>query len=131
MDGSDGRLLNTLERCPEAMLFFFVKGYEENLRAIVNGAMFHEDYDEMHQLILFSGKMHIGYIPSRRVIGLSKIARIERLTKQVVLALSKVLQAQGVAVVKTRAITTTGYMLGRLWSTAKTKEEFLSLIIRK
>jgi hypothetical protein len=29
------------------MLFFFVKGYEENLRAIVNGAMFHEDYDEM------------------------------------------------------------------------------------
>jgi GTP cyclohydrolase I len=100
--------------------------------------------------------MHIGYIPNRRVIGLSKIARIvemfsrrlqvqERLTKQVSLALSEMLQPQGVAVVagsshlcmvmrgvqKTRAITTTSYMLGCLQSTAKTREEFLNLISRK
>ena len=100
--------------------------------------------------------MHIGYIPNRRVIGLSKIARIvemfsrrlqvqERLTKQVGLALSEMLQPQGVAVVvesshlcmvmrgvqKTGAITTTSCMLGRLRSTAKTSEEFLNLISRK
>lgn len=100
--------------------------------------------------------MHIGYIPNRRVIGLSKIARIvemfsrrlqvqERLTKQVSLALSEMLQPQGVAVVaesshlcmvmrgvqKTRAITTTSCMLGCLQSTAKTREEFLNLISRK
>ncbi|KAI9799434.1 MAG: GTP cyclohydrolase 1 [Sarcosagium campestre] len=161
-------LLDTPERYAKAMLFV-TKGYKENLSAIVNGAVFHEDYDEMvvvkeieffslceHHLVPFSGKMHIGYIPNCRVIGLSKIARIvemfsrrfqvqERLTKQVALALSEILQPQGVAVVveashlcmvmrgvqKTGAITTTSCMLGRLRSTAKTREEFLNLINRK
>src|SRR5271156_2741389 len=100
--------------------------------------------------------MHIGYIPNRRVIGLSKIARIvemfsrrlqvqERLTKQVALALSEMLQPQGVTLIvesshlcmamrgvqKTGAITTTRCMLGRLRSTAKTREEFLNPISRK
>lgn len=100
--------------------------------------------------------MHIGYIPNRQVIGLSKIARIfemfsrrlqvqERLTKQVALALSEMLQLQGVAVVvesshlctvmrgvqKTGAITTTSCMLGRLRLTAKMREEFLNLISQK
>ena len=100
--------------------------------------------------------MHIGYIPNRGVIGLSKIARIvemfsrrlqiqERLTKQVALALSEILEPQGVAVVvesshlcmvmrgvqKTGAVTTTSCMLGHLRSSAKSKEEFLNLISRK
>jgi GTP cyclohydrolase IA len=99
--------------------------------------------------------MHIGYIPNRGVIGLSKIARIvemfsrrlqiqERLTRQVALAL-EMLQPQGVAVVvesshfcmvmrgveKTRAITTTSCMLGSFRSIAKSREEFLNLISRK
>jgi GTP cyclohydrolase I len=99
--------------------------------------------------------MHIGYIPNHQVIGLSKIARIvemfsrrlqiqERLTKQVALALSEVLQPQGVGLVveashlcmvmrgvqKAGAITTTSYMLGLLRSTTKTREEFLNLISR-
>ncbi|KAF1809642.1 GTP cyclohydrolase I [Eremomyces bilateralis CBS 781.70] len=161
-------LHKTPMRYAEAMMFF-TKGYEENLRDIVNGAVFQEDHDELvivkdiqvfslceHHLVPFTGKMHIGYIPNRRVIGLSKIARIaemfsrrlqvqERLTKQVALALSEILQPLGVAVVmesshlciemrgvqKTGSTTTTSCMLGRMRSTAKTREEFLNLLNRR
>jgi GTP cyclohydrolase I len=102
------------------------------------------------------GQMHIGYIPNQRIIGLSKLTRIaeifsrrlqvqERLTKQVAFALSEVLQPKGVAVVveashlcmvmrgvqKTSATTITSCMQGCMRSTAKDREEFLTLINRK
>lgn len=165
-------------------LMYFTKGYEENVRDLVNGAVFHEDHDELvivrdievfslceHHMVPFNGKvgnksddtiyakyaqMHIGYIPNRQVLGLSKFARLaemfsrrlqvqERLTKQVALAIDEVLKPRGVAVVmesshlcmvmrgveKTTALTTTSCMLGAMRSSAKTREEFLSLLNRR
>ncbi|KAL2436991.1 GTP cyclohydrolase 1 [Exophiala dermatitidis] len=161
-------LRETPERYAKALMYF-TKGYEENVRDMVNGAVFHEDHDELvivkdievfslceHHMVPFIGKMHIGYIPNRRVLGLSKLARLaemfsrrlqvqERLTKQVALAIAEVLKPQGVAVVmesshlcmvmrgvqKTASSTTTSCMLGAMRTSAKTREEFLSLLNRK
>ncbi|PLN77667.1 putative GTP cyclohydrolase I [Aspergillus taichungensis] len=161
-------LRETPERYAKAMLYF-TKGYEENVRDLVNGAVFHEDHDELvivkdievfslceHHMVPFTGKMHIGYIPDRRVLGLSKLARLaemfsrrlqvqERLTKQVALAISDVLKPLGVGVVmesshlcmvmrgvqKTSSTTTTSCMLGCMRSSAKTREEFLTLLHRR
>jgi len=160
-------LLDTPMRYAKAMLYF-TKGYEENLKTIVNNAVFREDHDELvivrdievfsmceHHLVPFTGKMHIGYIPNNKVLGLSKFARIaemfarrlqlqERLTKQVAMAIDEILQPQGVAVVmesahlcmvmrgvqKTTATTTTSSMLGIFRKSTKTREEFMHLALR-
>lgn len=158
-------LLETPDRYARAMLFF-TKGYEDNIRDVIKRAVFEENHDEMvivkdieiyslceHHLVPFFGKAHIGYIPNKRVLGLSKLARLaemyarrlqvqERLTKQIAMALSDILRPRGVAVVieathmcmvsrgvqKSGSSTTSSCMLGCFRDHQKTREEFLTLL---
>jgi GTP cyclohydrolase IA len=104
-------------------LHYLTKGYRENVKSIVNGAVFSEEYKEMvivkdidfvstceHHLLPFYGKAHVAYIPNGKIIGLSKIPRIvdmyarrlqvqERMTRQIADALMETLHPEGVAVV--------------------------------
>lgn len=115
-------LIKTPHRAAEAMKYV-TRGYEESLEAVVNGAIFHENSDDMivvrdieffslceHHLFPFFGTVSIGYIPDGRIIGLSKLARItdmyarrlqvqERLTVQIADAVQQTLQPKGVGVV--------------------------------
>jgi GTP cyclohydrolase IA len=115
-------LRDTPKRVVKA-LKFLTSGYQQSLDELLNGAVFHEDANEMvlvrdidlfssceHHILPILGRAHIAYIPDGKVIGLSKIARIcemyarrlqvqERLTQQIADALQGLLKPQGVAVV--------------------------------
>jgi GTP cyclohydrolase I len=124
MIGEDPRregLVQTPERFEKA-LRFITSGYDQDLRRIVNGALFQCKCDEMviirdieffstceHHLLPFFGKMHVAYLPKDKVIGLSKVPRIvdmfarrlqlqERLTQQVAEAIEEVISPRGVGV---------------------------------
>jgi len=115
-----------LERTPErvAKAFkYFTSGYGQDAHAVLNDALFTEEYDEMvvvkdidfyslceHHLLPFFGKCHIAYMPASKIVGLSKMPRLvemfsrrlqvqERLTTQIAQTINEVLQPRGVAVV--------------------------------
>jgi len=115
-------LLRTPHRAAEA-LKFLTQGYGQDVQTLLNGAIFHEDYDDMvvvkdiefysmceHHILPFFGKVNVAYIPDGRIVGLSKIPRLvdmfarrlqvqERLTTQIAEAIQDALQPRGVAVV--------------------------------
>lgn len=115
-------LLRTPERVAEAMQFL-TKGYNEDPDAIIQQAIFHEEYSEMvivkdielysmceHHMLPFFGKAHVAYIPNGKIVGLSKIPRVvdayarrlqvqERLTIEIRDCIQRTLEPQGVAVV--------------------------------
>ncbi len=160
-------LAKTPERVDKA-LRFMTKGYETNVDHLLNGALFPIEYDEMvivkdidffslceHHLLPFFGRCHVGYLPNKRVVGLSKIPRVvdtfsrrlqvqERLTVQIAETLQSKLNAHGVAVVmearhlcmmmrgveKQNTIAVTSEMLGVFRDQQQTREEFLRLIRR-
>ena len=158
-------LVRTPERAEKA-LRFLTSGYAMDVESLVNGALFTHECDEMvivkdieffsmceHHLLPFFGKVHVGYLPKNKVIGLSKIPRLvdmfarrlqlqERLTRQVAETLQNVLEPQGVGVIcearhfcmmmrgveKQHSGTVTSSMLGSFRELKETRAEFLSLV---
>ena len=115
-------LVKTPERIAKAMQYI-TQGYQQDAKAILNSAKFHEDVSEMivvkdielysmceHHMLPFYGKAHVAYIPNGWITGLSKIARVvdvyarrlqvqERLTAQILDSIKETLNPLGVAVV--------------------------------
>ena len=115
-------LLKTPERVARS-LQYLTKGYSEDPKTVINGAMFIEDYSEMivlkdldffsmceHHILPFFGTAHVAYIPKHHIVGISKLARLvevyarrlqvqERLTTQIANMLMDELDPLGVGVV--------------------------------
>lgn len=147
-------------------LHFLTQGYQTNPYEVITKAIFNEKHDEMiivkdivlyslceHHLLPFFGKAHVAYIPNKKVVGLSKIARLvdiyarrlqvqERLTQQIAKTLQKTLKPLGTAVVveaehlcmqmrgvqKRGSVMITSAMLGAYRKNLATREEFISII---
>lgn len=148
---------------------FLTSGYRTDIQSIVNEAVFQVESNNMiisrdieiyslceHHMLPFFGRCHIGYIPRKKVLGLSKLARIadfyarrfqiqERLTAQIAEEIMTHTEAEGVGVViecrhlcsmmrgveKQNSLMTTSSVLGSFHDDAITREEFLNLINRK
>src|SRR5438045_6799807 len=157
-DPSREGLLDTPKRVQKA-LKFLTSGYEADIDRVLNGALFTVDYSEMvivkdidvyslceHHLLPFFGKCHVAYIPTTKVIGLSKIPRLvdvfarrlqvqERLTNQIAETINDKIAPLGVAVVmeathlcmsmrgveKQNSLAVTGAMLGAFRDRSRTR----------
>ncbi len=158
-------LLDTPDRAAKAFQFL-TRGYHQTLDEVVNGALFPSDSEEMimvkdielyslceHHLLPFIGKAHVAYIPTGKVLGLSKIARIvdmfarrlqiqEQLTVQIAESVQQITGASGVGVIieakhmcmmmrgveKQNSSMKTSAMLGSFRTNQATRNEFLSLL---
>ena len=158
-------LLDTPDRAAKAFQFL-TRGYNQTLEEVVNDALFPSDSEEMimvkdielyslceHHLLPFIGKAHVAYIPTGKVLGLSKVARIvdmyarrlqiqEQLTVQVAECIQEITGASGVGVIieakhmcmmmrgveKQNSSMKTSSMLGSFRTNQATRSEFLSLL---
>jgi GTP cyclohydrolase I len=158
-------LLQTPRRVGET-LQFLTSGYSMDVHQIVNGALYEVKYDEIvvvkdieffslceHHLLPFFGRIHVGYLPKKNVIGLSKIPRIvdmfarrlqiqERLTQEVAETMQEIVDPLGVGVVcearhfcmmmrgveKQHSGAMTSAMLGAFRDCEETRDEFLALV---
>ncbi|MFZ3200783.1 MAG: GTP cyclohydrolase I FolE [Candidatus Acidiferrales bacterium] len=158
-----------LRRTPERFekaLRYLTSGYRQDPEKLLNGAIFSVCYDEMvvvkdielyslceHHLLPFFGKCHVAYIPDKKVVGLSKIARLvnmyarrlqiqERLTSQIAKSIETILRPQGVGVIiearhlcmvmrgveKQHSTAVSSAMLGVFRENKQTRDEFLALV---
>lgn len=162
--GREG-LRKTPERFEKA-LKFLTSGYHQNVDNVLNGATFSVAYDEMvvvkdieffslceHHVLPFFGKAHVAYLPTNKVLGLSKIARLvnmfarrlqiqERMTSQIAKAIEEKIAPQGVGVIiearhlcmqmrgveKQHGSAVTSAMLGAFRHNKQTRDEFLALV---
>lgn len=160
---------NGLQQTPTRVakaLTYLTQGYHQDIDTLLNDALFPIQYDEMvivkdidfyslceHHLLPFFGKCHVGYIPRKQVVGLSKVPRIvdmfsrrlqvqERLTVQIAHTIQEKLNPHGVGVVmearhlcmsmrgveKQNTVAVTSEMLGVFRKQQQTRDEFLKLI---
>ena len=160
-------LIDTPRRVQES-LEFLTNGYNVDPAVVVGDALFEESYDEMvlvrdielyslceHHMLPFFGKVHIGYLPRGKVVGLSKLPRLvdvyarrlqvqERLTRQIAESIQELLEPAGVGVVieashlcmmmrgvqKQNSSTVTSCLLGDFRYDLRTRSEFLELVNR-
>ena len=158
-------LVDTPKRAAKAFEFL-TRGYNQSVDEVVNNALFPSDSSEMilvqdvelyslceHHMLPFIGKCHVAYIPTGKVLGLSKVARIvdifarrlqiqESLTSQIAETIMTVTDAEGVGVIieaqhmcmmmrgveKQNSAMKTSAMLGNFRSDQKTRDEFLALL---
>lgn len=158
-------LIQTPQRVEKA-LRYLTSGYQADPEKIVNGALFEVDYDEVvvvrdieffsmceHHMLPFYGKVHVAYLPNKKVIGLSKIPRLvdafarrlqiqERLTQQIAQTVQSLINPKGVAVVcqarhfcmmmrgveKQHSDAVTSAMLGAFRERKETRDEVLALM---
>ena len=158
-------LADTPKRAAKAFEFL-TRGYGQSVDEVVNNALFPSDSSEMilvqdvelyslceHHLLPFIGKCHVAYIPTGKVLGLSKVARIvdlyarrlqiqESLTSQIAETIMQVTNAEGVGVIieaqhmcmmmrgveKQNSVMKTSMMLGSFRDNPRTRQEFLTLV---
>ena len=161
-------LIKTPDRVAKS-LRFLTSGYTQDVDKVLNGALYSVPYDDMvivkdielfslceHHLLPFFGRCHIAYVPTDKVVGLSKLPRLvdvfarrlqvqERLTNQIAETLMEKIKPQGVGVViearhlcmimrgveKQNSVAVTSAMLGVFRDCQQTREEFLSLVRSK